>query len=164
MGDRAQELYDTELELLPFLKASTDSLPQDVWEGFGAKFANQKKTGFVMRPTRQAGEMPQSYDFVRLSTILPSPSDMKVVPAQPITAIPEFFVMQLSQQAYHTAAKIVAAASKIQPERLNPSGRPYLRWRIEIAAAFLEFLIDHAQKTPEVKADLKAITEEQSTD
>jgi hypothetical protein len=69
---------------------------------------------------------------------------MKIDPPHPTTVIPELQVMELSEKQYETAVMIVGAASKIQAARLNPDGGPNLRWRIELAAAFLASAIDHA--------------------
>jgi hypothetical protein len=61
-----------------------------------------------------------------------------IYPPHPTTAITELLAMdQLSEKAYRTIVEIVAAASRIQDEKLNQTGGPDLHWRIELIAAFL---------------------------
>ncbi len=52
--------------------------------------------------------------------------------------------MELSDKQYETVVMVVGLASKVQAARLNPDGGPNLRWRIEVAAAFLAAVLDHA--------------------
>jgi hypothetical protein len=85
----------------------------------------------------------------------------KVVPSYPTTVIPELLVMELTEGGYRAVVEIVEAASRIQNERMNPTGGPNLRWRIELASAFLAAAIDHGYNAgeatkhdPEKMADL----------
>jgi hypothetical protein len=73
----------------------------------------------------------------------------KVTPARPTTAIPEFDEGHLSEQQYRAVVEIVDFASRLQEADLNPSGGPTLHWRVEVAAAFLAAMIDHAKLASE---------------
>jgi hypothetical protein len=74
----------------------------------------------------------------------PTEATRKAVPEKPTTAIPELNLIELTPFAYQTVVEAIEAASKVQLERLNPSGGANLRYRIELAAAFLAHVIDHA--------------------
>jgi hypothetical protein len=69
----------------------------------------------------------------------------KIEPSEPTTEIPELLAMPLSEAEYRACASIVYYASRLQEQELNPSGGPKLRWRIEVAAAFLVAAMDHAK-------------------
>lgn len=70
---------------------------------------------------------------------------MKVEPPEPTTVIPELLAMPLSEAEYRTVVQIVHYASRLQEAELNPTGGPKLRWRIEIAAAFLVAAMGHSR-------------------
>ncbi len=75
---------------------------------------------------------------------------MKIHPPVPATTIPELSAMMLTQKAYFATVAIACEASRIEEELLHPSGGPNLRWRIEVAAAFLAAAINHARRSAEV--------------
>jgi hypothetical protein len=68
----------------------------------------------------------------------------KAVPSRPATAIPEL-KGHLSAKQYQAVVEIVHFASRLQESDLNPHGGVTLRWRVEVAAAFLAAVIDHAK-------------------
>ncbi len=72
-----------------------------------------------------------------------------IVPPRPTTGIPELECMDLSDQQYRAVVEIVDLASRLQERDLNPTGGPNLRWRIEVASAFLAAAIDHAGRAAE---------------
>ena len=47
-------------------------------------------------------------------------------------------------QATQKRERTYTAADQVQIEKMNPKGGPNLRYRIEIAAAFLSHVMDHA--------------------
>ena len=78
---------------------------------------------------------------------------MKVDPPRPTTAIPELELQKLTDKQYHTIVEILGEAGRIQELRLDPDGGPNLRWRIEIAAAFLASALDTAREAAETNGD-----------
>jgi hypothetical protein len=62
----------------------------------------------------------------------------------PTTVILELNVIELTPFAYQTVVETVEAAGEIQMKKLNPTGGANLRYRIELAAAFLAHVMDHA--------------------
>lgn len=74
----------------------------------------------------------------------PMEQTRKVVPPEPTTAIPELRILPLTPFAYQTVAEAVTAASQVQAKRLNPKGGANLRYRIELAAAFLADVLGSA--------------------
>jgi hypothetical protein len=62
----------------------------------------------------------------------------------PTTTIPELRTIEFTEYAYHCVIAAISAADKVQVEKLNPTGGANLRYRIEIAAAFLSHVIEHA--------------------
>jgi hypothetical protein len=61
----------------------------------------------------------------------------RVVPPEPTTAITELKVLPLTPFAYQTVVEAITAAGQVQLKKLNPKGGANLRYRIELAAAFL---------------------------
>ena len=74
----------------------------------------------------------------------PTEAMLKAEPEKPVTVIPELNAIELTPFAYQTVIEAIEAADKVQIERMNPTGGPNLRYRIELAAAFLAHVIDHA--------------------
>jgi hypothetical protein len=74
----------------------------------------------------------------------PTKATRKMDPAMPTTAIPELNAIELTPFAYQTVLEAIQAADKLQIKRLNPTGGANLRYRIEIAAAVLASVMDHA--------------------
>jgi hypothetical protein len=68
----------------------------------------------------------------------------KITPPLPTTAIPGRGE-HITEQQYRACVEIVHFASRLQERDLNQTGGPMLRWRPEVAAAFLSALIDHAK-------------------
>ena len=67
-----------------------------------------------------------------------------VDPAMPTTIIPELRSIEFTEFAYLCVIAAIQAADKVQIEKLNPKGGANLRYRIEIAAAFLCHVMEHA--------------------
>ncbi len=72
-------------------------------------------------------------------------SNDKITPAKPTTAIPELSAMALTENQYHVVAKVVAVSSRLETADLIPAHELTIRWRIEVAGAFLAALIHHAR-------------------
>lgn len=123
-----------------------------------AKKPSKPRVRQVPRETRKdARGIPLTSDN-RPFTILPSDfstamqqppgtpvkTRVKLDPAMPTTAIPELNIIKLTPFAYYTVIQAIRAADKIQQRRLNPKGGPNLRYRVEIAAAFLAEVLRHA--------------------
>jgi hypothetical protein len=65
-------------------------------------------------------------------------------PEMPTTAIPELNAIDFTEYAYHCVIAAIHAADEVQVQKLNPKGGANLRYRIEIAAAFLSHVMMHA--------------------
>ena len=63
--------------------------------------------------------------------------------------IPELNAMPLTPFAYQTVVEAITAADNVQIKKMNPTGGPNLRYRIELAAAFLAHVMDHAYAAAE---------------
>jgi hypothetical protein len=74
----------------------------------------------------------------------PREATRKAEPNQPTTVIPELNAIEFTPFAYQTVIEAIEAADKVQIAKMNPTGGPNLRYRIEIAAAFLAHVMDHA--------------------
>jgi hypothetical protein len=74
----------------------------------------------------------------------PMKATAKMVPRKPTTVIPELRLLELSPFAYQTVGDAIDAADRVHIEKLNPTGGANLHYRIELAAAFLAFVMDHA--------------------
>jgi hypothetical protein len=74
----------------------------------------------------------------------PTRGTKKLDPPEPTTTIPELNLIKLTPYAYEIVAEALLAADKVQIEKLNPKGGPNLRFRVEIAAAFLSEVMRHA--------------------
>lgn len=74
----------------------------------------------------------------------PTESKLKVDPAKPTTVIPELRAIEFTPFAYQTVLQAIHAADQVQIKKMNPTGGPNLRYRIEIAAAFLSHVLEHA--------------------
>jgi hypothetical protein len=74
----------------------------------------------------------------------PTKATRKIDPPEPTTAIPELNAIEFTPFAYQTVVEAITAASKVQMKKLNPTGGPNLRYRIELAAAFLAHVMQHA--------------------
>jgi hypothetical protein len=57
---------------------------------------------------------------------------------------PRTNAIELTPFAYQTVVEAIEAADKVQIKKMNPTGGSNLRYRIEIAAAFLAHVMDHA--------------------
>jgi hypothetical protein len=73
----------------------------------------------------------------------PTRATRKLDPQQPTTEIPDLRVMPLTPFAYQCVVEAINAADRIQVRKLNPTGGANLRYRIEIAAAFLAHILHH---------------------
>jgi hypothetical protein len=69
---------------------------------------------------------------------------MNAGPPYPTTKIPELLGMPLTANQYGVAAKVAAFSSSLVETELIPVHQLTIRWRLELAAAFLAALIDHA--------------------
>jgi hypothetical protein len=67
----------------------------------------------------------------------PKKQTRKLFPAEPTTAIRELRQLPLTPYAFQVVVEAITAACVVQDERLNPTGGANLRYRIELAAAFL---------------------------
>jgi len=67
-----------------------------------------------------------------------------VDPQMPTTAIPELNEIEFGAYAYQTVIEAIEAADRVQVKKINPTGGPNLRYRIELAAAFLAQVMEHA--------------------
>jgi hypothetical protein len=74
----------------------------------------------------------------------PKKATRKMEPAEPTTVIPELNAIEFTPFAYQTVLEAIEASDNVQIEKLNPKGGPNLRYRIELAAAFLAHVMDHA--------------------
>ena len=74
----------------------------------------------------------------------PTESNAKIDPAKPTTVIPELNAIEFTPFAYETVLQAIHAADQVQVKNMNPTGGPNLRYRIEIAAAFLSHVLGHA--------------------
>ena len=89
---------------------------------------------------------------------LPKKGKGRAEPLAPTTSIPELRVIEFSEYAYHCVIAATRAADQVQIDNLNPDGGPNLRYRIELAAAFLAHVMEHAYKAAEAgKADPKQL-------
>jgi hypothetical protein len=68
---------------------------------------------------------------------------MSISPARPTTQIKELLTMPLTDNQFDAAVRVVSASSRIEEKHLIPKGELTIRWRIELAAAFLSALIHH---------------------
>jgi hypothetical protein len=64
---------------------------------------------------------------------------------RPTTAIPELKAIEFTEFAFQAVIEAIEAADRVQIKRMNPTGGPNLRYRIEIAAAFLSHVMIHAR-------------------
>jgi hypothetical protein len=88
-------------------------------------------------------------DFVKAFRVppqAPKRGTKKLDPPEPTTTIPELNLIKLTPYAYETVVEAIYAADKVQIKKLNPKGGANLRFRIEIAAAFLAYVLQHAYK------------------
>ena len=74
----------------------------------------------------------------------PTESNAKTEPEKPTTVIPELNAIEFTPFAYQTVLEAIHAADQVQIKNMNPTGGPNLRYRIEIAAAFLSHVLGHA--------------------
>jgi hypothetical protein len=74
----------------------------------------------------------------------PKKGKSRADPQMPTTIIPELRAIEFTEYAYHCVIAAISAADKVQIEKLNPTGGANLRYRIEIAAAFLSHVMEHA--------------------
>ena len=74
----------------------------------------------------------------------PTESNLKPDPAKPTTVIPELNAIEFTPFAFQTVLRAIHAADQVQINHMNPTGGPNLRYRIEIAAAFLSHVLEHA--------------------
>src|SRR5215813_8215720 len=79
----------------------------------------------------------------------PTEATRKANPAKPTTLIPELNAIPLTPFAYQTVVEAIEAADEVQIKKINPRGGPNLRYRIELAAAFLAHVMDHAYAAAE---------------
>jgi hypothetical protein len=75
----------------------------------------------------------------------PTKATRKADPPLPTTQIPELNAIEFSAYAYQVVIEAIEAADRVQVKRINPSGGPNLRYRIELAAAFLAMVMDQAR-------------------
>jgi hypothetical protein len=92
---------------------------------------------FIILPSDLAVAMRQPPDA-------PTQATCKAEPERPTTAIPELNLIELTPFAYQCVIEAIDAADQVQIEKMNPSGGTNLRYRIEIAAAFLAHVMEHA--------------------
>jgi hypothetical protein len=76
-----------------------------------------------------------------------------ISPAQPTTKIKELLTMPLTGNQYDAAVRIVAASSQIERKQLIPKHELTIRWRLEVAAAFLAALINHCKTAANDEAE-----------
>jgi hypothetical protein len=74
----------------------------------------------------------------------PTKATRKLDPEKPTTAIPELSLLELTPFAYQIVVEAIDAADQVQIKRINPKGGPNLRYRIELAAAFLAHVLHFA--------------------
>jgi hypothetical protein len=74
----------------------------------------------------------------------PTEAKQKMNPVAPTTMIPELNAMPLTPFAYQTVIEAIDAADGVQIKKMNPTGGANLRYRIELAAAFLAHVMQHA--------------------
>jgi len=74
----------------------------------------------------------------------PTKATRKIDPAEPTTAIPELNAIEITPFTYQCVVEAIDAADEVQIKKLNPTGGPNLRYRIELAAAFLAHVMAHA--------------------
>jgi hypothetical protein len=74
----------------------------------------------------------------------PKKATRQMSPPRPTTVIPELNVIEFTHFAYQTVVEAIEAAGKVQLRKLNPKGGANLRYRIELAAAFLTHVMQHA--------------------
>jgi|SRR5215831_6712569 len=77
----------------------------------------------------------------------PTEATSKMDPPMPTTVIPELNAMPLTPFAYQTVGEAIYAADQVQIKKLNPTGGPNLRFRIELTAAFLADVMEHAYES-----------------
>jgi hypothetical protein len=70
---------------------------------------------------------------------------MKVIPAKPATRIPALLTKPLTSNQHQAAAKIFDFFNSLEKQELVPTHELTLRWRVEIAAAFLATVIGLAK-------------------
>ena len=83
-------------------------------------------------------------DAMRPPAGAPTKATRKMDPEIPTTVIPELNSIELTPFAYECVVAAIMAADKVQIEKMNPKGGPNLRYRIELAAAFLAHVMHHA--------------------
>ena len=81
---------------------------------------------------------------MRPPTSAPTKATARIVPAKSTTVIPELNAIELTPFAYQVVIEAIRAADQVQVEKMNPKGGPNLRYRIEIAEAFLSHVMVHA--------------------
>lgn len=74
----------------------------------------------------------------------PTKTTRKIDPAEPTTAIPELNAIEITPFMYQCVVEAIDAADEVQIKKLSPTGGPNLRYRIELAAAFLAHVMAHA--------------------
>jgi hypothetical protein len=75
---------------------------------------------------------------------------------QPITtSIPELNAIEWTERLHHAVIDAIQRADKVQIEKLNPHGGPNLRYRVELAAAFLAHVMSHAYDAAEATGAMK---------
>jgi hypothetical protein len=74
----------------------------------------------------------------------PTEQTRQVVPSEPTTAIVELQALPLTPFAFQTVVEAITAAGQVQRKRLNPKGGANLRYRIELASAFLADVLGSA--------------------
>lgn len=69
---------------------------------------------------------------------------------EPITtSIPELNAIEWTEYMHHAVIEAIRRSDEVQIERMDPRGGPNLRYRIELAAAFLAHVMEHAYAAAE---------------
>jgi len=74
----------------------------------------------------------------------PTKATRSAAPKRPTTQIPELNAMGLTPFGYQCVVEAITAADRVQIKKMNPKGGPNLRYRIELASAFVAHVLEHA--------------------
>lgn len=116
-----------------------------------ARISNQprRRGKTPVRPTSRepfATELPSDLEFtLRLPPEARRDSTVRADPAMPTTVIPELAAVEFTPFAFQCVLEAIRAADDVQRTKLNPEGGPNLRYRVELAAAFLASAMEAAR-------------------
>lgn len=105
---------------------------------------NRRVDEFGVRLTSDSRPFPiLTSDF---ASAMREPANLPVIeqPSEIQTRIPELRVMPLSNYGYAVVLETITAMDDVQELRMNPTGGPNLRFRIELAAVALFSAMEHA--------------------